>query len=110
MSKINKAAVGIFAAGFAVGTIGLKLLTSKDAKKAYTHGTAAVLRAKDFVMKTATTLQENCSDIYAEAKQINEERAAKEAVFDDMPEEESEVEETNMLQAPDGETPEATAE
>ena len=74
MSKINKAAVGIFAAGFAVGTIGLKLLTSKDAKKAYTHGTAAVLRAKDFVMKTATTLQENCSDIYAEAKQINADR------------------------------------
>ena len=45
-----------------------------------------------------------------QAKQINENRAAKEAVFDDMPEEESEVEETNMLQAPDGETPEATAE
>ena len=30
-------------------------------------------------MKTATNLQENAEDIYAEAQQINEERAAKEA-------------------------------
>ena len=30
-------------------------------------------------MKTATTVQENAGDILAEAQQINEERAAKEA-------------------------------
>ena len=83
MSKINKAAVGIFAAGFAVGTIGLKLLTSKDAKKVYTQCTAAFLRAKKCVMDTATTIQENCGDIYAEAKNINEERAAQDDVFED---------------------------
>lgn len=29
-------------------------------------------------MKTATTIQENAEDIYAEAQQINEERAAAE--------------------------------
>ena len=92
MSKINKAAVGIFAAGFAVGTIGLKLLTSKDAKKAYTHGTAAVLRAKDFVMKTVSTVSENCSDIYADAKSINEDRAAKEeAVYDEFTDDFSDI-------------------
>ena len=45
----------------------------------YTNCTAAVLRAKDFVMKTATTVQENAEDIYAEAQQINEERAEAEA-------------------------------
>ena len=45
----------------------------------YTNCTAAVLRAKDCVMKTATTVQENAEDILAEAKQINEERAAQEA-------------------------------
>lgn len=81
MLKISGATVGIFLAGLAVGTVGVKILTSKDAKKVYTHGTAAALRAKDYVMKTATTLQENCLDIYEEAKQINEERAAKEAVM-----------------------------
>ena len=41
--------------------------------------TAAVLRAKDCVMKTVTTVQENAEDILAEAQQINEERAAQEA-------------------------------
>lgn len=32
-------------------------------------------------MKTASTVQENAEDILAEAKQINEERAAKEAAL-----------------------------
>ena len=71
--------LGIFAGGVLFGTAGVKLLSSKDAKKVYTNCTAAVLRAKDSVMKTASTVQENAEDILAEAKQINEERAAKEA-------------------------------
>ena len=60
--------------GVLFGTAGIKVLSSKDAKKAYTHCTAAVLRAKDSVMKTVTTVQENAEDIYAEAKQINLDR------------------------------------
>jgi len=71
--------LGIFAGGVLFGTAGIKILSSKDAKKVYTNCTAAVLRAKDCVMKTATTVQENAEDIYAEAQQINEERAAAEA-------------------------------
>ena len=71
--------LGIFAGGVLFGTAGIKILSSKDAKKVYTNCTAAVLRAKDCVMKTATTVQENAEDILAEAKQINEERAAQEA-------------------------------
>lgn len=74
--------LGIFAAGFLVGTAGIKVLTSKDAKKAYTHATAAVLRGKDSVMKTYTTAKENCSDILADAKAINEERAKQEIIED----------------------------
>ncbi len=69
---------GLFAAGVAFGTAGIRILASKDAKNVYTHCTAAVLRAKDCVMKTVNTVQENCEDIYAEAKNINDERAAKE--------------------------------
>lgn len=69
---------GLFAAGVLFGTAGVKVLGSKDAKKVYTNCTAAALRAKDCVMKTATTIQENAEDIYAEAQQINEERAAAE--------------------------------
>lgn len=78
--------IGIFAGGVLFGTAGVKVLSSKDAKKVYTNCTAAVLRAKECVMKTATTVQENAEDILAEAKQINEERAEKDAVqTDEMP-------------------------
>ncbi len=70
--------VGLFALGTLFGLEGIKLLSSKDAKKVYAHCTAGVLRAKDCVLDQVTTLQENCSDIYAEAKAINEERAKKE--------------------------------
>ena len=79
----NKKNTGIFAAGVLFGTAGISLLSSKDAKKLYTNCTAAVLRAKECVMKTATNIQEHAEDIYAEAQQINEDRAAKEAVIDD---------------------------
>ena len=78
IGKINGKKMGIFAAGVLFGTAGVKLLSSKDAKKCYTNCTAAVLRAKDCVMKTVTTIQENAEDIYAEAQQINEDRAAEE--------------------------------
>lgn len=80
--------IGLFVAGLLAGTAGVKLLSSKDAKKVYTNCTAAALRAKDSIMKTATTIQENAGDILAEAKQINEERAAKEAA--DVVEDEAE--------------------
>ena len=82
--------LGIFAGGLLFGTAGLKILSSKDAKKIYTNCTAAVLRAKDCVMKTATTVQENAEDILSEAKQINEDRAAEEAA--DVVEDETAVE------------------
>ena len=88
--KINKKETGVFAAGLLFGTAGIKLLSSKDAKKFYTNCTAAVLRAKECVLKTATTIQENAEDIYAEAQQINEDRDAKEAELEDITEEEEE--------------------
>ena len=71
--------IGIFAGGVIFGTAGVKLLSSTDAKKVYTNCTAAVLRAKDCIMKTVTTVQENAEDVLAEAKEINEERYEKEA-------------------------------
>lgn len=75
---------GIFAGGILFGTAGIKILSSKDAKKVYSHCTAAVLRGKDVIVDQATVLQENCGDIYEEAKKINEDRKQKEdeAVID----------------------------
>ena len=75
--SFNWKASGLFAAGVAFGTAGIKILSSKDAKHAYTKCTAAALRAKDCVMKTVNTVQENAEDILAEAKSINDEREAK---------------------------------
>ena len=72
----------LFALGALFGLEGIKLLSSKDAKKVYTHCTAAVLRAKDVVVDQATILQENCQDIYEDAKQINNDRAQKEQDFE----------------------------
>ena len=83
ITKVNWKKVGIFASGVLFGTAGIKALSSKDAKNVYTNCTAAVLRAKDCVMKTATNIQENAEDIYAEAKNINEERAAEMEEFSD---------------------------
>ncbi|MBD8942523.1 MAG: hypothetical protein EGR71_08350 [Clostridiales bacterium] len=83
LSKIDLKKTGIFASGVLFGTAGIKILSSKDAKKLYTNCTAAVLRAKETVMKVTTNIQENAEDILAEAKIINEERAASEAVVED---------------------------
>ena len=70
---------GLFAAGVLFGTAGVKVLTSKDAKKVYAHTTAAAIRAKDSVMTTVTTVREGAGDILAEAKEINAKRAQADA-------------------------------
>ena len=97
LKKVDKKATGLFATGVLFGTAGIKVLSSKDAKKFYTNCTAAVLRAKECVMKTAEKVQINAEDIYEEAKQINEERAAAEdALYEDAEcEETTECEETS---------------
>ena len=52
--KCGWSKLGLFVGGVLFGTAGIKILSSKDAKKVYTHTTAAVLRAKDTVMTTVT--------------------------------------------------------
>ena len=79
------AKLGLFAGGVLFGTAGIKILSSKDAKKVYTEATAAALRAKDCVMTTVTTVKENADDILADAKEINEKRAAEdEKIVEDV--------------------------
>ena len=60
--------------GFLLGTAGVKMLGSRDAKKVYTQVTAAALRGVDEVTRAAANIKENCEDIAAEAKLINERR------------------------------------
>ena len=86
LKAINWKKTGLFAAGVAFGTAGIKILSSDDAKNVYSNCTAAVLRAKDCVMNVVSTVQENAEDIYAEAQQINEDREAAEEVVEDTAE------------------------
>ncbi len=67
--------IALFAGGALFGSAGLKLLGSRDARKVYTHVTAAALRCKEQVMRDVETVQESCSDILADARAINEQRA-----------------------------------
>lgn len=87
---------GLFAAGVLFGTAGVKVLSSKDAKKVYAHTTAAAIRAKDSVMTTVTGVKESAGDVLAEAKEINAKRAKAEAenVIEDTAEAEPKAAET----------------
>ena len=66
--------IALFLGGTLFGSAGFKILGSKDAKKAYTQATAAYLRCKDQVMNQVEAIQDNCSDILADAKAINASR------------------------------------
>ncbi len=84
--------VALFVGGVLFGSAGFKILSSKDAKKVYTQTTAAVLRMKDCTMETVNKVQEQAGDILADAKAINEARAAEAAqeVIEDTAEVETE--------------------
>ena len=69
--------IALFLGGALFGSAGLKILSSRDARKVYSHVTAATLRCRDEVMRHVDLVQEGCSDILADAKTINAERAAK---------------------------------
>lgn len=88
MMKLNKNKVqnaNFFMSGLALGTLGLKVLTSKDARKVYANVVAAGLRAKESIMQTAEKVQASSGDILAEAKEINEARS--EELFKEVTEE-----------------------
>jgi len=60
--KVAKAALktpGVFAGGVAFGTFGLKLLSSKDAKKGYSEG-------------TVSNIKQHADDVVADAKDLYE--------------------------------------
>ena len=75
--------IALFVGGALFGSAGFKLLSSKDAKKVYTHATAAALRVKESVMTTVNTVQENAADILASAQDINQARTAQEEAVED---------------------------
>lgn len=109
MTSIGKGAL-LFFGGVLFGTAGIKALSSRDAKKAYTHCTAAALRAKKNVMETVTKVQENAEDIYAEAKQINLEREESDNPVESEPEKTVETEPEKPVESEPEKTVESTEE
>lgn len=83
IKKETQKNANMFAAGLALGTVGLKILTSKDAKKVYASVVAAGLRAKETVLNTAEKVQLNASEILSEAQDINETRREEEQVLEE---------------------------
>lgn len=98
--KLDGKKTGIFAAGVLFGTAGIKILSSKDAKKVYVSCTAAVLRAKECIMRMVSVIQENAEDIYEEALEVNEKRAAEEMEleFEDESEADDDFRETPVAE------------
>ncbi len=75
-----------FVGGVVFGTVGIKILSTKDAKKVYVKLAAAGLRGKEYMMDTIANVQEVANDILAEAKEVNEERKRQEEeiIIDDI--------------------------
>lgn len=78
MKMVSGQHCGIFVSGLLIGAAGIKALASKGGKDNCAKVVAAGLRAKDSILKTATSIQENAGDILATAEEINEEKAAQE--------------------------------
>ncbi len=75
MLHLSWSKMRLLACGAALSTLGYRILRSADAKKLYTFAAAAVLREKEYIMAGLTDIREDCEDILADAKAVNEEYA-----------------------------------
>lgn len=70
MKKFEKRDGLFLAGGVLLGTVGLKALTSKPAKKLYVQGVACGLRAKDSYQQIVEEAKSQVDDIVAEASYV----------------------------------------
>ena len=70
--KLKKRDGWMIAGGFALGTLGLKALSSSAAKKCYVQGVAKGLQAKAAYQDVIEQAKAQVDDIVAEASYINE--------------------------------------
>lgn len=91
--------LGLFIGGVLCGSVGLKALKSKEAKKTYSKVISYGLDAKDYVMETADSVKEGWDDVYADAKDLKkardeEKEAEEEGVIEDTSEDSSNAKKT----------------
>lgn len=65
--------------GFLLGTVGVEIAKSHDARKVYAWTIACGLRGKDYILERAGEVQEIAEDAYYEALALNEKYAEEDA-------------------------------
>ena len=80
--KFKKRDGWMLAGGFALGTLGLKALSSSAAKKCYVQGVAKGLQAKAAYQDVVEQAKAQVDDIVAEASYINESAKAEPVAAD----------------------------
>lgn len=73
-------ALSLIAAGFLLGTVGVKALTSRQAKDVYVQGIAAGMRAKNSADELIERAKEQVDDMVAEAEAANRARETQEII------------------------------
>lgn len=71
LGKIAKKS-GLFLGGVAFGTLGLKILASKDAKHLYAKAVASSYKMKDGIDASLSQVKQHADDVLAEAKDLYE--------------------------------------
>lgn len=71
LGKIAKKS-GLFLGGVAFGTLGLKVLASKDAKHLYAKAVASSYKMKDGIDASLSQVKQHADDVLAEAKDLYE--------------------------------------
>ena len=61
---------GVFAGGLLFGSLGLKLLASKEAKHVYAKAVATSYKLKDGIDATVSTVKQHADDVLEEAKDL----------------------------------------
>ena len=73
---------GVFAGGVLFGSLGLKLLASKDAKPVYAKAVATSYKLKDGIDATVSTVKQHADDVLEEAKDLYAEEKSAELVVE----------------------------
>ena len=61
---------GVFAGGVLFGSLGLKLLASKEAKHVYAQAVATSCKLKDGIDAAVSTVKQHTDDVLEEAKDL----------------------------------------
>ena len=73
---------GVFARGVLFGSLGLKLLASKEAKHVYAKAVATSYKLKDGIDATVSTVKQHADDVLEEAKDLYAEEKSAELVVE----------------------------